>query len=223
MYCIVFAIYLVIFFFWNIIHLNKMNQTQLKYLTVVGLGTIYGIISMVYEQSIEKDKVILDYQFINATILRLIHSIIVFYLVLYFLFYNETNQCHHYVYLAVVTVIIFHWCIIKTCIITYFENQCYKSEEYDSYHYNIISRNMFGFFLFVSIFITLHVLKVPLSIKTAIGVIIMYFFINSPSNTRPPTISITEIVKNIKSTFSLEHFMNSLYEKTQSGSIETFI
>jgi len=64
-----------------------------------------------------------------------------------------------------------------------------------------------------------------LSIKTAIGVIILYFYINSPSksNKRAPTISITEIVKNIKSTFSLEHFMNSLYEKTQSGSIETFI
>ena len=202
-----------------------MNQPQLKYLTIFVIGTIYGIISMVYEQSIEKDKVILDYQYINATILRVIHSIIVFYLVLYFLFYNEKNQYHHYVYLAVVTVIIFHWCMIKTCIITYFENQCYKSEEYDSYHYNIISRNMFGFLLFASIFITLHVLKVPLSIKTAIGVIIMYFFINSPSESskRAPTISITEIVKNIKTTFSLEHFMSSLYEKTLNGSIETFI
>lgn len=202
-----------------------MNQTQLKYLTIVVIGTIYGIISMVYEQSIEKDKVILDYQFIHVVILRLIHSIIVFYSVLYFLFYNETNQYHHYVYLAVITVVFFHWCMIKTCILTYFENQCYKSEEYNSYHYNIISRNMFGFFLFVSIFITLHVLKVPLSIKTAIGVTILYFYINSPipSNTRSPTISITDIVKNIKSTFSLEHFMNSLYEKTQSGSIETFI
>lgn len=200
-----------------------MNQTQLKYLTIVGLGTIYGIISMVYEQSIEKDKVILDYQYINVVILRVIHSIIVFYLVLYFLFYNETNQCHHYVYLSFITVLFFQWCIIKTCIITYFENQCYKGEEYKWYHSNILSRNTISFFLFVSFFITLHVLKVQLSIKTTIGVIIMYFFINSPSNTRPPTISTTEIVKNIKSTFSLEHFMNSLYEKTQSGSIETFI
>jgi hypothetical protein len=202
-----------------------MNQTQLKYLTIVGLGTIYGIISMVYEQSIEKDKVILDYQYINATILRVMHSIIVFYLVLYFLFYNETNQCHHYVYLSFITVLFFQWCIIKTCIITYFENQCYKGEEYKWYHSNILSRNTISFFLFVSFFITLHVLKVPLSIKTAIGVTILYFYINSPipSNTRAPTISITEIVKNIKSTFSLEHFMNSLYEKTQSGSIETFI
>ena len=141
------------------------------------------------------------------------------------MFYNETNQCHHYVYLAAITVIFFQWCIIKTCIITYFENQCYKGEEYYAYNYNIISESTFGVFVFISIFITLYVLKVPLSIKTAIGVIILYFYINSPSksNKRAPTISITEIVKNIKSTFSLEHFMNSLYEKTQSGSIETFI
>ena len=200
-----------------------MNQPQLKYLTIVGLGTIYGIISMVYEQSIEKDKVILDYQYINVVILRVMHSIILFYFALHFLFYKETNQCHHYVYLAAITVIFFQWCIIKTCIITYFENQCYKGEEYYAYNYNIIPESIFGVFVLISIFITLHVLKVPLSIKTTIGVIIMYFFINSPSNTRPPTISITEIVKNIKSTFSLEHFMNSLYEKTQSGSIETFI
>ena len=84
-----------------------MNQTQLKYLTIVGLGTIYGIISMVYEQSIEKDKVILDYQYINVVILRVMHSIILFYFALHFLFYNETNQCHHYVYLAAITVIFF--------------------------------------------------------------------------------------------------------------------
>lgn len=202
-----------------------MNQTQLKYLTIVGIGTIYGIISMVYEQSIEKDKVILDYQYINVVILRVMHSIILFYFALHFLFYNETNQYHHYVYLAAITVIFFQWCIIKTCIITYFENQCYKGEEYYAYNYNIISESTFAVFVLISIFITLHVLKVPLSIKTAIGVIILYFYINSPSesNKRAPTISITEIVKNIKTTFSLEHFKNSLYKKSQSKSIETFI
>ena len=163
--------------------MNIMDQTQLKYLTIVGIGTIYGIVNMVYEQTIEKDKIIVDYQLFNVIILRVIHCIIVFYFALYFLFYNETNQCHHYVYLAAITVIFFQWCIIKTSIITYFENQCYKGEEYYTYNYNIISESTFGIFVFASIFITLYVLKVSLSIKIAIGMVMLYFYINNISLT----------------------------------------
>jgi heme/copper-type cytochrome/quinol oxidase subunit 2 len=202
--------------------------TYSRYGYVFVISLFYAMISLFYEYAYEPDKKQTSWMIV--ILLRLLHTIILMYMSLYFLFfYNVQDQMHHYIYLSVYLGIILLWSIFNCCILSQYEWKFYSGSVYtrknnEHPHINFMNRKPIDILATISPFVILYVLKVKFSYKLLYVIAMIYLIMIFRKGTKFQPITANNIYKNISENFSFEHFQNSV-KSTISGerSIETFI